>query len=81
MTYDDAIQLIRQNPFNIRQVPYELLEGDDGERLLRFVRKCHGWAVDAWLADLPKDRKAWGKEVTKNVWVDIGIVRKYEDIK
>ena len=87
MTYDDAIALIRKNAFNIRLMPYELLSNDTAEnaaqteRLLRFVRKCHAWAIEAWMVDLPKDKKNWAKEITKNVWIDIGIVRTYEDIQ
>lgn len=85
MNYNDAIDLIRKNAFNIRLVPYELLdlvgEVENGERLLRFVRRRNAWAIDAWLVDLPKDRKAWGKEVTKTVWLDMGVIRKYEEIK
>lgn len=71
-----AIDLIRANAFNIRVVPYEVID----ERLLRFVRRCHAWAIDAWMVDLPKDRKAWAKDITKTVWIDIGVIRKYEEI-
>lgn len=71
-----AIDLIRANAFNIRVVPYEVID----ERLLRFVRRCHAWAIDAWMVDLPKDRKAWAKDITKNVWIDIGVIRKYDEI-
>ena len=75
MTYDEAVALIKESAFNIRNVPYDIID----ERLLRYVRKRHAWALDSWAVDMPKDRKAWYKDISKNVWFDI-IVRKYVDI-
>jgi hypothetical protein len=74
--YNEAIALIRQNAFNIRKVPHDIID----ERLLRYVRKRHAWALDAWVSDMSKAEKKWYNEVAQNVWVDI-IKRDYIDIE
>lgn len=73
--YINAIELIKDNAFNIRSVPIDIID----ERLLRFVRKQHAWAIDAWMVDLPKDQKKYIQTQFPNVWVDV-IRREYEDL-
>lgn len=75
--YDAAIEQIRINPFRIQNVDHNLVD----ERLLRFARRHHGWAVEAWVAALPKELKSYGKDRTRLVYVDIGIVRPYREIE
>lgn len=70
--YIDAIALVRNNPFDIQKVPLDIVD----ERLLRLARKGHGWSVEAWMASVPKSYKA----LAKNVFIDIGIVREYDDL-
>lgn len=74
--YIEAIDLIRQNAFNIRKVPHDIID----ERMLRYVRKCHAWALDAWVSDMSKSEKKWYNEIAQNVWIDI-IKRDYIDIE
>lgn len=53
MTYQEAINLIMVNTFNLSQVPTELVD----VRLMRFVRKRNIWAADAYC---PKGlKKEW----------------------
>ena len=74
--YIEAIDLIRQNAFNIRYISRDIID----ERLLRYVRKRHAWALDAWVSDMSKAEKKWYNEIAQNVWVDI-IKRDYIDIE
>ncbi|QDJ96582.1 hypothetical protein Xoosp13_396 [Xanthomonas phage Xoo-sp13] len=71
-SYRSAIDKVQANPFDIQKVSLDLVD----ERLLRFARRGNAWAVDAWVASVPKSYKS----VAKNVFVDIGIDRDYEDI-
>ena len=72
MTYDDAVENIRINAFNIQDVPLDIVD----ERLLRFTRKMNPWAVDIWIGSVPKPNRI----IAKNVFVDIGILRNYQDL-
>lgn len=74
--YVEAIDAIRQNAFNIRYISRDIID----ERLLRYVRKRHAWALDAWVSDMSKAEKKWYNEIAQNVWVDI-IKRNYIDIE
>ena len=74
--YIEAIDLIRQNAFNIRYISRDIID----ERMLRYVRKRHAWALDAWVSDMSKAEKKWYNEIAQNVWVDI-IKRDYIDIE
>lgn len=71
-----AIELVRQNPFNIQNVPTPLVD----DRLLRLARKGNVWSIDAWVASLAKEHKALGKERSSLVFYDIGVVRGYVDL-
>lgn len=72
MTYDEAVESVRLNPFNIQFVPVEIVD----ERLLRFARKGNPWAVDVWIGSVPKPNRG----IAKDVFVDIGLVRNYQDL-
>ena len=52
MTYNEAIELIRINSFNLGNIPAQLID----IRMLRFARKHNIWAVEAYI---PKAMKQY----------------------
>lgn len=77
MTYEEAVELIRTNAFNLHYVPFEIID----ERLLRFAYRRNAWSVDAWMVELDKQHKAAAKELIKNLTLNIGIKRDYKEIQ
>lgn len=74
--YEAAIEQLLVNPFTLQYVDPNIVD----ERILRFARRQHGWAVEAWVASLPKEFKSLAKDRTRFVYVDIGIVRNYVEL-
>jgi hypothetical protein len=72
----DAIELIRGNPFDVQKVPFEIID----EQILRFVRRGNPWAVDAWMLNVSKSDKVKAREISQNVFVDVGITRDYIEL-
>ena len=70
--YDDAINLIKKNPYNLGNIPVDLID----LRLVRFVRRYHigtgAWAVEAYT---PKKLKN-----DAGIWIDSIINFPFEDI-
>lgn len=69
--YINAIELVKNNPFNIQKVNPEIVD----DRLLRLARRGNAWAVDAWGTSLEKQHKALGKERSSLVFQDMGVIR------
>lgn len=44
MTYAEAVELIRQNTFNLQLVPADLVD----LKMMRFARRRNIWAADAY---------------------------------
>jgi hypothetical protein len=57
MNYNDALELIRINPFYLGLIPVELID----IRMMRYVRKFNIWAADAYC---PKKLKQYWLNIT-----------------